>query len=101
MRISRGFAASLFGIGMTILSWYGPWSWPAWPALTTLHAFFGGNDIWWDLSFQARSLLVALLIAVNVAFWGVLLRSVIALTARVLQASIGRVRVEESPASGR
>jgi hypothetical protein len=68
MRISGGFAAALFGIGMTILSWYGPWEWPAWPALAVLHLVFGnGFD---DLPNNGRAAVVVALIVVNVSVWG-------------------------------
>jgi len=68
VRISGGFAAALFGIAMTLLSWYGPWAWPAWPALTTLHLLFGsGFD---ELPYNGRAAVVVMLIVINVGFWG-------------------------------
>jgi len=71
MRISRGFAAAIIGLGVTLLAWSGPWEWPAWPAFTVLHLFFpqGGFG---DISFGVRSAVVVALIIVNVSFWGVL-----------------------------
>ena len=40
MRVSRGFAAAIAGLGVTLLAWSGPWEWPAWPAFTVLHVVF-------------------------------------------------------------
>ena len=80
MKISGGFAAALFGIAMTILSWYGPWAWPAWPALTVLHLTFGrGFD---DLPYNGRVAVVVLLIVINVGFWGMMAYGVAALYGR-------------------
>jgi hypothetical protein len=71
MRISRGFAAAILGLGVTLLAWFGSWEWPAWPAFTVLHLFFprGGFG---DISFRLRSAVVVVLMIVNVSFWGVL-----------------------------
>ena len=81
MRISGGFAAALFGIAMTILSWYGPWEWPAWPALAVLHLAFGnGFD---DLPYNERATVVVLLIAVNIAAWGCVARGIAAIVKRL------------------
>lgn len=68
--MSRGFIAALLGIAVTIVSWYGPWEWPAWPALTALRLLFGGNDAWQEMTYGARAAVMALLIAVNCGFWG-------------------------------
>lgn len=70
--MSRGFIASLFGIGMTLFSWYGPWAWPAWPAFATLHLIFGSGQSWLELETPRRAAVLVLLIAVNVGFWGLL-----------------------------
>jgi hypothetical protein len=71
MRISKGFAAAILGLGVTLLAWFGSWEWPAWPAFTVLHLFFprGGFG---DISFRLRSAVVVALMIVNVSFWGVL-----------------------------
>jgi len=80
VRISGGFAAALFGIAMTLLSWYGPWGWPAWPALTTLHLLFvNGFD---ELPNNGRAAVVVMLIVVNVGFWGIAAYGVGALYSR-------------------
>ena len=61
--MSRGFVSALIGLAITIFSWFSPWEWPAWPALTLLSfaprpgTYFG------------RALFVTLLIALNTAFW--------------------------------
>lgn len=69
MRPSRGFVCTLAGIAVTIVSWFGPWEWPAWPALTVLRLAFGGNDAWQEMPFAGRAAVMALLIVVNVGFW--------------------------------
>jgi len=63
--LSRGFACAIFGIAMTLLSWYGPWAWPAFPALTTLRLF----PDFADYAFSVRGAIIVLLIGINVAFW--------------------------------
>jgi len=55
----------MFGIAMTLLSWYGPWAWPAFPALTTMRLF----PDFADYAFSVRGAIIVLLIAINVAFW--------------------------------
>ena len=71
MKVSRGFAAAIAGLGVTLLAWSGPWEWPAWPAFTVLHLCFprGGFG---DISFRVRSAIVVVLMIINVSFWGVL-----------------------------
>ena len=64
--MSRGFACAIFGIAMTLFSWFGPWAWPAFPALTTMRLF---SDFA-DYAFALRGTIIVLLIAVNSAFWG-------------------------------
>jgi hypothetical protein len=68
--MSRGFVCSLFGIGMTVFSWYGPWEWPAWPAFAVLHAVFGSGTSWQELPYAARGAVLIVLIIVNSGFWG-------------------------------
>ena len=69
-RPSRGFLASLFGVAMTLLAWYGPWEWPAFPAFTVIKYAFGSHSSFGELPYAQRSATVAMLIAVNVAVWG-------------------------------
>ncbi|MGK2858845.1 MAG: hypothetical protein ACSLFQ_16730 [Thermoanaerobaculia bacterium] len=71
MRPSRGFASALAGVAMTIFAWIGPWSWPAWPALAVLRLAFPPERSFAALPFGARATIVALMIALNVAVWGV------------------------------
>ena len=68
--MSRGFVCALFGIAMTLLSWYGPWAWPAAPAFATLHLLYGSGASWTELPESQRAAMLVLLIAINVAFWG-------------------------------
>jgi hypothetical protein len=68
--VSRGFASALIGIGLTLLAWFGPWEWPAWPAFTVIELAFGTHTAFGELPFSTRAAVVTLLIIVNVAFWG-------------------------------
>ena len=68
--MSRGFACALFGIAMTLFSWFGPWEWPAWPAFTTLDVLFGDRTSWAELPTAARGAVLVALIVVNSGFWG-------------------------------
>ena len=66
MRLSHGFVAALIGVGITIFSWYGPWSWPAWPALAIISiSHFDLNE----LPYAARAAFMVILIVVNVGAW--------------------------------
>jgi hypothetical protein len=67
--MSRGFICALSGVAMTLFSWYGPWTWPAWPALT-VGRFIGGRTSVYELPYAQRVVVIVLLIAVNSAFWG-------------------------------
>lgn len=81
MRVSRGFSCALAGIALTLLAWNGPWSWPAWPALTMLRVAFPPERSFAALSPGLRGAVVVLAIAVNVACWA----SATALALRLLR----------------
>lgn len=71
---SRGFGAALIGLAITIFSWFSPWAWPAWPALTLL-ALAPRPE-----TYAGRALLVVVLIVLNTAVWGgivLLLRGIV------------------------
>lgn len=55
---------------MTLLAWFGPWEWPAWPAFTLIELAFGTHTAFGELPFAVRATTVTLLIVANVAFWG-------------------------------
>jgi hypothetical protein len=63
--MSRGFVCALFGFAMTLFSWFAPWSWPAWPALTMMKLF----PDFADYAFSVRGGILVLLIFINSAFW--------------------------------
>jgi hypothetical protein len=81
---SDGFLCAMVGVAMTLLAWYGPWEWPAWPAFAVMRVAFGkaGAD-YSELPFKLRAAVLLGLIAVNVATWG----GVVAMIGRV-----GRLR---------
>ena len=72
--MSRGFIAALAGIGMTLLAWFGPWAWPAWPAFTAIDLIFGKSGFA-DYPYAAKSAVVVGLIALNVGTWGLAFRA--------------------------
>jgi hypothetical protein len=78
--MSRGFLSSLIGLAMTLLSWYGPWAWPAWPAFTAISLVFGRTGFA-DYPFAVRSAIVVFLIVLNVSFWAVIAYGLIRLVA--------------------
>lgn len=63
---------------MTLLAWYGPWAWPAWPAFFAIDIAFGKGGFS-ELPYAQRAATVVALIALNVAVWGGALRLVIRL----------------------
>jgi hypothetical protein len=73
LRISRGFIAALFGIGMTLLAWFGSWAWPGWPASVSIDLLekFASFP---DLPQLAKAMIVILLIIINVGTWAALIR---------------------------
>ena len=79
---SRAFVCSLAGIAMTLLAWFGPWEWPAWPAFAVLQAAFGSGGGYHELSHEGRAAVLVLLIVVNVGFWGLVSAGLIAAARR-------------------
>jgi hypothetical protein len=76
--MSRGFVASITGIAITILAWYGPWEWPAWPAFAIIRTVWGTHSAFADLAYTTRAAAVVCLIVANVAFWAFVVRGVLA-----------------------
>jgi hypothetical protein len=69
VRLSRNFLCTLFGLAMTIFSWFAPWSWPAAPALATMRILVGTQTSFADLPYAARGAVLIALIVINVAAW--------------------------------
>ena len=66
---SPGFLRAVFGILVTVLAWFGPWLWPALPAAAVLAVAFSPARPFVALSYDARSVVVVILFAFNVACW--------------------------------
>ena len=79
MAPSRGFVTALSGLGITVFAWFSPWEWPGWPALTVLSMIRGYSE----MSYNLRGVVIAFLIGVNVAFWGIVAYAIIRLIARL------------------
>ena len=82
MRMSRTFVSALVGTAITILSWYGPWAWPAWPALTVIKLLFGTRVAFAELSYAIRAAVVVGLIVINIGVWALLTFVLITLVQR-------------------
>ncbi len=68
--VSREFVCALSGVGFTLLAWFGPWSWPGWPAVTVLD-FFLAYAAPSQVTGNAKAVGMVGLILINVGFWGV------------------------------
>jgi hypothetical protein len=73
LRVSRGFIATLGGIAMTLLAWFGSWAWPGWPASTAIDLL--GFVDFAELPRLAKSSIVVLLIIINVGTWAAAIRA--------------------------
>ena len=71
--VSRGFLATLGGIAMTLLAWFGSWAWPGWPAAFAIDLL--GFADFAELPRLAKSSVVVLLIIINVGTWALVLRA--------------------------
>jgi hypothetical protein len=69
VKVSRHFLCALAGVAMTLLAWYGPWEWPAAPALVVMERGFGAAFA--ELEYRERAAAIVLLIAVNVGTWAI------------------------------
>jgi hypothetical protein len=79
--ISRGFASALIGVVITIFSWFSPWYWPGFPALTALRFLSGFSEF----SFNARAVIFFGLIVLNVGVWALIAYGVILMATRILR----------------
>ncbi len=85
LKVSRGFVASLFGIGMTLLAWFGSWAWPGWPASLAVDVLAKYADFP-DLPRPVKGTVVVLLIIINVGTWAALIRAAMLLIPRRAEA---------------
>ena len=72
--MSRGFISALVGLAITFFAWWSPWLWPAWPSYFAFKLDHGGFA---ELSHTGQSIVTVLLIAFNVAAWGLVARALI------------------------
>ena len=94
--MSRGFLCTLFGLGMTVFSWLGPWGWPAWPAFGVLYLVFGRTGgSFSELPFAERAAIIVGLIIINSGTWALVAAGI----AKVLSVIMKRSRQIERPAS--
>jgi hypothetical protein len=81
MRVSRGFVATLGGVALTLLAWFGSWVWPGWPASYALD-LLGHYSSFPDLPRLAKVATVVLLIVINVGTWALVIRGAMQLLSR-------------------
>jgi hypothetical protein len=86
-RPTTPFLCAIFGIAMTLFSWYGPWAWPAAPAFFILETFFGGS--YHELPFAGRAAVLVLLIVVNAGAWAITAAMCAAALARLVRRTQG------------
>jgi hypothetical protein len=79
--MSRGFIATLGGIALTLLAWFGSWVWPGLPASLALDAL-GHYSAFPDLPRAAKVAAVVALIVINVGTWAVVIRALMQLVPR-------------------
>jgi hypothetical protein len=73
IHLSKGFIATLGGIAMTLLAWFGSWAWPGWPASFAIDLL--GFADFADFPRFAKSAVVVLLIIINVGAWAAVIRA--------------------------
>ena len=61
----------MFGIAMTLFSWWSPWAWPAAPALGMIRVLVGTQTSFADLPYASRAAVFVVLIVINVAAWAI------------------------------
>jgi hypothetical protein len=81
--MSRGFIATLGGIALTLLAWFGSWVWPGWPASIALDVL-GHYSAFPDLPRGAKIVAVVALIVINVGTWAVVIRALMQLLPKPL-----------------
>jgi hypothetical protein len=67
--MSRTFVCIVFGLAMTLFSWYAPWQWPSLPALMMVRLFAGTRFNLADLPNSQRGAMLVLMIIINTALW--------------------------------
>jgi hypothetical protein len=80
----------MFGIAMTLFSWWSPWAWPAAPALAMIRILVGTQTSFADLPYATRATVFVVLIVINVAAW--------AIAAFVLSILVQRLTARRRPA---
>jgi hypothetical protein len=61
----------MFGIAMTLFSWWSPWAWPGAPALAMIRILVGTQTSFADLPYATRAAVFVVLIVINVAAWAI------------------------------
>jgi len=67
--MSRGFTCILFGLAVSVCSWYVPYAFVSWPATFVVRMLAGRGVLFQDLPNAQRTAMFVVLLIINSAFW--------------------------------